>query len=204
MEWLLIVVFAALIVAGAVVFTRGRARDRARVGPGGTRAIGTSAGSPRRAPAASVRTLKPGDVVFYDGADFIVEGTLRLEEGGFQWQEHRLVAGERSLWLSVEDDEGLEVVAWERGHQLDLVPGAESLEHQGIAYELEERGSARFVAEGSTGTGTAGEVEYVDYAAGDRRLGFERFGSATHWEVGAGQVVSEHAFDVYPGRGLEP
>ena len=49
-----------------------------------------------------------------DGADFIVEGTLRLEQDGFRWDEHRLVDGEHGRWLSVEDDEGLEVVLWDR------------------------------------------------------------------------------------------
>jgi hypothetical protein len=147
-----------------------------------------------------VRTLKPGDVVNLDGADFIVEGTLRFEQDGFRWEEHRLVDGERSRWLSVEDDEGLEVVVWDRAPAGELEPGAKRLSHEGVDYELLERGSASFTAEGSTATAPSGRAEYVEYAAGERRLAFERFGEEAGWELGTGAVVSEHALDIYPAR----
>jgi hypothetical protein len=194
---LAIVLFSALIVAGVVVFVRGR---RARAGVGGRGGGGLPAAS-AELPASGVRALKPGDVVNHDGGDWIVEGTLRLEQDGFAWQEHRLVDGERSLWLSVEDDEGLEVVVWERGRAAGLEPGADRLTHDGVTYELEERGEANFTAEGSTATAASGRVEFADYAAGERRLSFERYGQDAGWEVGVGQVVSEHALDIYPGRG---
>lgn len=193
---LAIVIFSALIVAGVVVFVRGR---RARTGVGG-RGTGGLPAAPADPPPSGVRTLKPGDVVNHDGGDWIVEGTLRLEQDGFQWQEHRLVDGERSFWLSVEDDEGLEVVVWERVIA-ELEPGARELTHDGVTYELEERGQANFTAEGSTATAPSGRVEFADYAAGERRLSFERYGQDAGWEVGVGQVVAEHALDVYPGRG---
>ena len=202
---LAIVVFTALIVAGVVVFIRGRraaqpasAGTRARALSGGERPPAASTRS--QAATADVRGLAPGDVVLYDGADFIVEGTIRLEQGGFTWQEHRLAAGERSLWLSVEDDEGLEVVVWDRSAAQDLEPGPGTLVHDGVTYALDERGTARFTAEGSTGTAASGTVEFVDYEAGQRRLSFERYGADGSWEVGLGTVVSEHALDIYPAR----
>jgi Domain of unknown function (DUF4178) len=193
----LIVVFVALIVAGVVVFVRGR-RAQAGVGGGGDRGLPVA---PAAAPSSGVHTLKLGDVVNHDGADWIVEGTTRLNQDGFTWQEHRLVDGERSLWLSVEDDEGLEVVVWERASGTGLEPGAEELTHEGVSYELEERGKASFTSEGSTATGPSGRVEFVDYAAGDNRLAFERYGDDAGWEVGVGHVISEHSLDIYPSSG---
>lgn len=197
MGTVLIVVFVALIVAGVVVYVRGR-RAQAGVGSGGGRALPTA---PDAAPSSGVHNLKLGDVVNHDGADWIVEGTILLVQDGFTWQEHRLVDGERSLWLSVEDDEGLEVVVWERSSDTGLEPGAEQLSHDGVSYELEERGKADFTAEGSTATSSSGRVEFVDYAAGDKRLSFERYGEDAGWEVGVGSVISEHALDIYPSRG---
>jgi hypothetical protein len=194
---LLIVIFAALIVAGVVVFARGR-RDRAGVGGGAGRGLPAASAE---VPSSGVHTLKLGDVVNHESADWIVEGTVRLDQDGFTWQEHRLVDGERSLWLSVEDDEGLEVVVWEREHETGLEPGADELTHDGVTYELEERGKASFTSEGSTATAPSGRVEFVDYAAGEQRLSFERYGDDAGWEVGLGHVVSEHALDIYPGRG---
>ncbi len=201
-----IIVFSALIVAGVIVFMRGRRRERQGAGADAGRSSGLPAGTPPAAPTpsqaatADVRRLAPGDVVLYDGADFLVEGTIRLEQGGFRWEEHRLAAGDRSLWLSVEDDEGLEVVVWDRSAPPDLEPGPREITHDGVAYTLEERGQASFTAEGSTGTGASGRVEFADYEAGGRRLSFERYGTDGAWEIGLGTVVSEHALDVYPAR----
>jgi hypothetical protein len=205
---LAIVAFSALIIVGVLIFIRGRraaagagsgTRASGRALAGGAAAGGTPA-TPSQAASADVRRLGPGDVVLYDGTDFIVEGTIRLEQDGFEWQEHRLAADARSLWLSVEDDEGLEVVVWDRSAAQDLEPGPRTLTHGGVTYTLDERGRARFTAEGSTATGASGTVEFVDYEAGERRLAFERYGQDAGWEVGVGTVVSEHALDIYPAR----
>ena len=201
MEALLVLIFAALVVAGVVVYARGRGRMSAR-GPGGGGSAAPSLASARaEALAGDPRALKPGDVVNYDGGDFIVEGTLRLEQDGFRWAEHRMVDGDRSLWLSVEDDGGLEVVVWTRTRGGGLEPGPGSLDHDGVTYVLEERGRANFTAEGSTGTAGGGRVEFVDYEAGERRLSFERYGDEGGWEMGTGRVISEHVLDIYPSRG---
>jgi uncharacterized protein DUF4178 len=191
---LVIVVILVVIAVAAGVYLRGR-RQPGRVAPGATPSA--LAGSP---PPSDVRALKPGDVVNYEGGDYIVEGTLRLDQDGFEWQEHRLVDEGRSLWLSVEDDEGLEVVVWERAAGTQLEPGAGSLTHEGVGYELDERGHAQFTASGSTGTGPSGRMEFVDYEAGERRLSFERFATDAGWEIGVGRVISEHVLDIYPSR----
>lgn len=166
------------------------------------RELGAGDGPRFEAPTSDVRTLKPGDVVNYEGRDYIIEGTITFDEDGFVWHEHHLVEGEDKLWLSVEDDEGLEVAVWRRLRGSTLEPGAAAIEHDGVGYERDERGRARFTAEGSTGTGPSGRAEYADYQAGEKRLSFERYGEDGAWEVGLGQLISEHALDIYPGRGL--
>jgi hypothetical protein len=196
MEALLVLIFVALVVAGVVVYVRGRDRVQAGAESGG-RSLPASRPEPL---ASDPRALKPGDVVNYDGGDFIVEGTLRLEQDGFRWAEHRIVDGERSHWLSVEEDEGLEVVIWNRSRGGSLEPGPATLVHDGVTYELDERGHANFTAEGSTGTAGGGRVEFADYEAGDRRLSFERYGDESGWEMGLGQKISEHVLDIYPSR----
>ncbi len=40
-------------------------------------------------------------------------------------------------------------------------------------------------------------MEYADFAAGDRLLAFERYGTGG-WEVSEGNRISEHVLDVYP------
>jgi len=196
MEALLVLLFLAFIVGGAIVFVRSRKKGSA-VDP-----------APLAAPARAqepiggvdVRALKVGDVVNYEDRDYIVEGTLRFDQGGFRWDEHRLVDGADALWLSVEDDEGLEVVVWQRVRGATLEPGPGTLEHNEVTYELDERGRASFTSEGTTGAPGGGSAEFADYGRGDERLSFERYGDGGGWEISVGRVVSEHALDIYPSR----
>lgn len=199
MEAVLVLLFLGLIAAGAVVYFRGRGKETAAGPPGAT-------GLPQ-APAAEpiggieARAMKLGDVVNYESRDWIVEGTLRFEQGGFRWAEHRLVDGGDSLWLSVEDDEGLELVIWERVRGSELEPGPGTLEHGGVSYELDEKGKANYTSEGVTGAQGGGKAEFADYMTGDQRLSFERYGDDGGWEISVGRVISEHALDIYPSRG---
>ncbi len=198
MEAVLVLVFLGLIAGAAVVYMRGR--KQAAAGPP------SPSGLPQ-APAAEpvggveARAMKLGDVVNYESRDWIVEGTLRFEQGGFRWAEHRLVDGSDSLWLSVEDDEGLELVVWSRLRGCELEPGPGTLEHGGVAYELDEKGRANYTSEGVTGASGGGKAEFADYMDGDQRLSFERYGDDGGWEISVGVVISEHALDIYPSRG---
>lgn len=208
MEGLLILIAIVLVGAGVVVALRARNRDR--VGAGTGAAGGAARTLPSAQPptatgtAGDLRRLAMGDVVNWENRDWIVEGTLRMNQGGFVWQEHRLVDGPDAVWLSVEDDEGLEVVVWDRLKGTTLEPGPGTITHDGVAYELDERGRADYTSEGVTGAAGGGQMEFADYEAGAQRLSFERFGGDGGWEVSVGRVVSEHELDVYPSREAHP
>lgn len=199
----IVVVLLVLIAVGVFSLVRGRSRAPAvKAGGGGSTAALAAAQPAEPAPAlrSSVRGLRLGDVVAHDGHDSIVERTYRFREGGSQWAEHLLVDGEYRRWLSVEDDEGLECVLWERRPDPDLQPGGATIEVDGVSYRFDEQGTADYSLEETGGPGGSGKAEYSDYEAGERRLSFERYGGSG-WEISVGVVVSEHAFDVYPGSG---
>lgn len=201
MTAVLVLVFLVLIGVGVAALVRSRSATAVGGGsaPGPDRSLGTS--EPAVARRSSVRGLQLGDVVAHDGHDSIVERTYRFREGGSRWEEHLLVDGEYRRWLSVEDDEGLECVVWERRPDPDLEPGAKTIEVDGVSYAFEERGTADYtLEEAGGGPGGSGRAEYADYSGpGAKRLSFERYDGSGGWEVNVGAVVSEHAFDVYPG-----
>jgi hypothetical protein len=200
---ILIVVLVVVVVAGGIyAFSRGSGAGAGGSGAGRGRSGRGELGAAEPPPAvrSSVRGLQLGDVVNHETHDFVVERTYRFREGGSSWEEHLLVDGDVRRWLSVEDDEGLECVLWERRPDPDLVPGAKELAVDGVTYRFDERGTADYTLEEATGPGGSGRAEYADYAAGKRRLSFERF-DGSGWEVNVGEVVSEHVFDVYPGSG---
>jgi hypothetical protein len=192
MEALAVIVILAIAAVGiTVVLRRKEGGDRSLPGP--------SAADEQRALHGDVRRLRPGDVVNYDATDFVVDRTLRFEEEGFSWDEHLLedeVDGRR-LWLSVEDDEGLQVTVYQRLAGAALEPGAAQLEHEGTTFRRDEQGRASYRTEERDGPGGKGAMEYAEYVAGERRLAFERYGTGG-WEVSAGTVIPEHALDLYP------
>lgn len=149
-----------------------------------------------------LQRLKVGDVVGYEGSDFLVRGSLRFDEDGYTWAEHLISDGEAQHWLSVEDDEGISVVLWQRvgRGELDGEPGAPTVRHDGSSYALQEQGEAAYVAEGTTGTAPDGTARYADYRGSEGRLlSCERFGQS--WEVSVGHEVLPRTLDVYPVTG---
>lgn len=186
-----------LVIAGAVaavLYRRYTAEQESRRAATATPRDPLATESVRSDP----RRITVGDVIRFDGRDFIVRGTIRFDQDGFQWQEHFLDDVEVKRWLSVEDDEGLEIGFWTALKGADLRPGPKVIEYGGKTYELDENGSARFTAMGTTGTGPSGRVEYYDYEAGDDRLSFERYGEGD-WEAATGRTVGEYELDIYPG-----
>jgi hypothetical protein len=194
----LVIIVVLLVAAGAAAaVTRSRASTPKRALPPQRTPV-----EEERALSGDVRRLRPRDVVAYEGTDFMIDRTIHFDEDGFTWQEHLLldaVSG-RKLWLSVEDDEGVEVAIYEPVAGVDLEPGPASVEHDGVTFKREERGRARFRIERSDQQAPEqGQMEYADYSAGDRLLSFERYGSGG-WEVSTGSVISEHVLDLYPAQ----
>ena len=155
------------------------------------------------------RNLKPGDIVRFSGdavrRDWVVRGTLAMDEDGYRWKEHLLdgstaAGGEVRQWLSVEDGEsGLELALWQRTSGSDLTPDPAEITHEGVAFRRDERGRARYSSVGTTGAADSGEMEYADYlpaAGGDARLSFERFSAGGSWEVSHGRVVLAESLDI--------
>jgi hypothetical protein len=195
MDALLVLLLIGAVVVAVVMYRRYTALA-AKNRPG-------APGPPRdplapEAVRSDPRRITVGDVIRFDGRDFIVRGSIRFDQDGFSWQEHFLDDVEVKRWLSVEDDEGLEIGFWTGLKGSDLQPGPKTIQHGGKTYELDEKGSARFTAVGTTGTGPSGRVEYYDYEAGDELLSFERYGEGD-WEVATGRSVGEYELDIYPG-----
>jgi hypothetical protein len=184
-----LVLLGLVVVAVVVVLQRGKspAASAVRVDPLRKDSRGID---PRR--------IKVGDVIAHEGRDFLVRGSLAFDQDGFVWHEHHLDDTSVRRWLSVEDDEELELCLWTAVAAPALTPGDAQVSWEGISYTRDEHGHARFTATGSTGTGPEGTVEYYDYAAGAQRLSFERYGTAGDWEVAVGEVVNERALDIYP------
>jgi hypothetical protein len=200
---LVVLVLVAVVVVVLVRLAQRRRREQGlaeRAHATDPMAHGPSTSEPLR--------LKPGDVVRFRGespvVDWVVRGTLAMDEDGYTWKEHLLdgstAAGELRRWLSVEQAEsGLEVALWDRVPGSDLTPDANEVAHDGVAFRRDERGRARYASTGTTGAAASGEMEYADYvpaAGGDQRLSFERFSANGSWEVSTGRLLAVESVEI--------
>ena len=138
--------------------------------------------------------LAPGAIIVYGATDYVVRGTLVVQQGPFTWYEHLLDGGDGASWLGVEVDEGqLELVWWTTRKQA-LHPQS-PLDFEGVTYHEGERGHAQYRS-----IGTTGEMRYIDMAdsTGELRLGFEGWANDDSWEMSTGRVVLPGEFTVYP------
>jgi hypothetical protein len=185
-------VILAAIIAAAIVWYLLRRREQME------RPDKLQAANLERDKRASAQGLRLGDVVNYEGSEFVVQGSIHYRQGGSTWDEHLLLDGTKKKWLSVEDDEGIEIAVWEKLVDPDIQPGEKRILYGGHNYTLEEQGQADYTAEGTTGTGTSGKYHYADYESGELRLTFERYATEAPWELSTGRVIPEAALDIYP------
>lgn len=143
--------------------------------------------------------LGPGAIIVYGATDYVVRGTLAVQQGPFTWYEYLLDGGDGSSWLGVEVDEGQLELVWWKTRKSALAPQP-TLEFEGVTYLEGERGHATYTSIGTTGLPESGQMRYVDFAdsTGQQRLGFEGWGNDESWQMSTGRVVLPGELTVYP------
>ncbi|AKD99590.1 DUF4178 domain-containing protein [Rhodococcus sp. WS1] len=185
---LIVVLILVVIAAVAFVVLRGRqGKPNARVDP--------LADYPE---VYDPHKIGVGDIITYAGIDHVVRGTITLDEEGYIWREHLLDGSTGRRWLTVEDDEGeLEMTLWMRREGTNLVPNGDVILDDKVHRKIES-GTAKFTAEGTTGTAPSGSMEYADYATADKTglIAFEKWARGQSWEVSTGRAVTRSELTV--------
>lgn len=164
-----------------------------RLGPKSDRSLG--------AMERTIFTLQIGDVVQFGGQDWIVEGQLLYNQDGFTWLEYLLQDAEQIRWLSVEEDDRVEVALLEPTTALEV--GSQpppQLSFAGQSYRCIESGVAQMSRRGKTRQRQAEQCRYFDYQGpGEQVLSIEDWGGET--EVTVGKRISPLALVLLPGEG---
>jgi hypothetical protein len=180
----------AIVVVGAVLVVRQQS--------------GTLSGNnPRRLRSLerTVFDLQIGDIVQYEGTDWVVEGQLTYDDSGFVWLEYLLQDGDRQRWLSVEEDDRLEVLWLEAVTHLDISghPPAQ-MTINNITYHQVESGSARMTRQGTTLNRQAQACRYFDYTGPEATvLCVENWNG--DMDITIGKQIRPSALTLLPGDG---
>lgn len=147
--------------------------------------------------------LGPGAVVSHGATDYVIRGSLTVNQGPYIWHEHMMDGGSGSEWLAVEVDEGqLDLVLWRTLTTAgDQAPSSRT-EVDGITFLETERGHANYTSEGNTGLPPQGRLQYIDFVGtgnhGRRRLSYERYSDDSPWEISLGEALTPGELVVYP------
>jgi hypothetical protein len=160
----------------------------------------------RRSP--TLFDLELGDLVQFDGRDWFVENRLQYNEDDFCWLEYLLRDGSSQGWLSVEEDDWLELSWFEACPTTEPLPRIgwlqefpQQLSWQGRDYHLQGQGKARLESSLRVTAQPQETCRYGDYAAEDGGLL-----ALELWPQGRGQGPNSNAgeLELSLGRRLEP
>jgi Domain of unknown function (DUF4178) len=149
----------------------------------------------------TVFNLKIGDIVQYIDKDWVVEGKLTYRDNGYTWFEYLLQDDNEIRWLSVDEDDRVEVAFLESTNFLD-VEGTppKQLSFVGDTYQQKEKGQATMSRTGTTLRRTAQICQYFDYEGqNDKVLSIEFWDG--EYEVTVGQRINPRALILLPGDG---
>ncbi|MBE9126098.1 MULTISPECIES: DUF4178 domain-containing protein [unclassified Coleofasciculus] len=167
------------------------------------RGVLSGIGEHRRLPPEerTVFNLEVGDIVQYMGADWVVEGRLAYNVGDYIWYEYLLQDGERISWLSVDEDDRVEVALLEPTNQLELSgEPPKQLTFADETYRCLESGIADMNRTGTTLHRTAERCRYFDYEGSDNKvLSIEEWDGRI--EVTVGQRINPRMLTLLPGTG---
>jgi hypothetical protein len=200
---LLAIILVGVAVASFVFYKKSKEMERSQAsgqlggGGFGNNQLGTDSGG------SNLMNLSLNDIVSYYDRDYIVEGRLDYREDGWHWIAYMLQDGDAIRWLSVEQDDGLEVSLW---REIDDAPISqrmngrppETIEYRGINFRLIEYGSAQVTQQGRTGRRSGMSCDYFDYEGPQGEMfAIERWGNELEFSIG--EEVEPYELDILPG-----
>lgn len=148
----------------------------------------------------NIFNLEIGDIVQYIGTDWVVEGKLTYDDNGYIWLEYLLQTGDRLAWLSVDEDDRVEVALLEPNNQIDISgTPPKQLSYADEIYSLVGSGNAIMTRTGTTLNRTASKCIYYDYRANNKVLSIEVWDDEV--EVTTGEKIDPRRLTLLPGDG---
>lgn len=149
----------------------------------------------------TVFTLEIGDIVQYMETDWVVEGRLTYEDNEYTWFEYLLQDGDRIRWLSVDEDDRVEVALLEPTTQLEVSQQPpKQLTFAGETYRCVESGRATMTRIGTTLRRKGEHCQYFDYqGSNDQVLSIEDWDGEI--EVTVGERINPRMLRILPGDG---
>ena len=149
----------------------------------------------------NIFNLQIGDIVQYMGVDWVVEGKLTYTVDEYSWLEYMLQDDNEIRWLSVDEDDTVEVALLEATDRLDISESPpQQLNFADENYKCVDSGVARMTRLGTIQRRKAQTCEYFDYKGSDDKvLSIEVWDGEI--EVTVGYRINPRSLTILPGDG---
>lgn len=149
----------------------------------------------------NIFNLQVGDIAQYMSRDWVVEGKLTYNVGGYIWFEYLLQDDNDIRWLSVDEDDRVEVAFLEPTDRLEVSQTPpKQLTFADDTYRRVDSGMAKMSRVGTTLRKTAERCEYFDYeGSNDNVLSIEIWDGEV--EVTVGYRINPRSLTLLPGDG---
>ncbi|WP_338029517.1 DUF4178 domain-containing protein [Gracilibacillus alcaliphilus] len=146
-----------------------------------------------------VLSIQIGDILEYDLVDYEVVGKITYREGKYKWYSYQLLGENKSVWLSAEMDDELELGIYEKIQLPEASQIPPKLEYKQTAYFLEEQGQAQVTGEGRSSPLTGQQMRYAEYSnqGETSNISVEDWGSEV--EVSIGYTIQPYEIKIIAG-----
>ncbi len=141
---------------------------------------------PKKVKQRDVLSIEVGDILEYDLADYEVVGKITYREGKYVWYSYQLLGESKTIWLSAEMDDALELGIYEKIQLPDANDFPSKLSFQQTAYHLDEDGHAEVTGEGRSSSLTGQRIHYAEYCNEEETsyISVEEWGSDVEASIG--------------------
>ncbi|WP_432403215.1 DUF4178 domain-containing protein [Wukongibacter sp. M2B1] len=141
-----------------------------------------------------------GDIVSIEGVDYEIQAVIRFNDHGWKWTEYKLKDSRKTYWLSVEQDDDIEISLYQEVVAITTEP-TKVYEYKDIKYYMQE-GSDAIVEDfsGNVSIVKGEQVDYYEYTDEDD----EHLLSIEIWdgevEMSVGRWIEDYNIEIFPGR----
>lgn len=155
----------------------------------------------------TIMNLRVGDYVTYRSVDYYVRQRYMYRAGIYEWMAYQFSdsSKQKTLWLDVEDDDGIKIEMSEPIRMPSGVTEADlkakkSFQYNNDTYEHDEYGYAQVRIENEDLKWDSTVVTYWDYynSNQDKVISIEKWGNE-ELEATTGIPIKDYELEIYPG-----
>jgi hypothetical protein len=143
--------------------------------------------------------IQPGDIISILDEEYEVLGSIHFNDSGYRWIEYKLRKTHDTYWMSVEEDDEIEVSMYKEVVAITTEP-TKQYTYEGVTYYMQEGSDAKVEkVSGKINLSIGTQVDYYEYVnqKGEKFLSIEIWDGEV--EMSIGHSIPPYQIEIFPG-----